>query len=101
MTANKLEVRRIGVTSAGTIFGALYALFGLIAGAVITLVSVIGAALTQSLTGVLFGMGVHVRPCHNIKDYIIPSLKLKCSCLWIKIEPSARVWSTDSRWIKS
>jgi hypothetical protein len=57
MTADKLVVRRIGVTSAGTIFGALYALFGLMAGAVVTLLSIIGAALTQSSAGVLFGVG--------------------------------------------
>jgi uncharacterized membrane protein YGL010W len=57
MKADKLVVRRIGVTSAGTIFGALYALFGLIAGAIITMLSIIGAALTQSLTSVVFGMG--------------------------------------------
>jgi hypothetical protein len=44
-----MVLKRIGAFSCGKILGALYAVIGLIIGAVITLISLFGAALTSAL----------------------------------------------------
>lgn len=59
-----MVVRRIGVLSLAKIMGAIYAGFGLIAGAIFALFSIFGAAIgaaaagsSEPLVGVLFGVG--------------------------------------------
>jgi hypothetical protein len=55
-----VKIKKIGVVSLGKIFGILYAIIGLIIGAIMTLVSVIGIALSSKgpgLFGALFGVG--------------------------------------------
>ena len=59
------RIRRFGVLSVGKVSGMLYALFGLLAGAILALLSLFGAGLTAALQesgapafmGVLFGFG--------------------------------------------
>lgn len=57
-----MEIRRIGVLSAGKVFGVLYALFGLIFGAIFAIFYLLGAAAANSqgseaLVGMVFGVG--------------------------------------------
>ncbi len=53
-----LKLRRLGVLSVGLMMGVVYGLFGLIAGLIITLISVtISGAFDQSGFGFLFGVG--------------------------------------------
>ena len=55
-----LEIKKVGVFSVGKIFGLLYALMGLIFGAIFTFVSLLGAMFSQSadgLFGAMFGLG--------------------------------------------
>src|SRR5262245_66362722 len=56
-------VKRVGIFSVGKVVGALYALLGLIAGGVISLISLLGAAASVSsegIAGVMFGVGAVV-----------------------------------------
>lgn len=56
-------VKRVGIFSVGKVVGALYALVGLIAGGVISLFSLAGAAasgIDQGLPGLIFGAGAVV-----------------------------------------
>jgi hypothetical protein len=60
-------VKRVGVISCGKVLGILYALLGLIAGGLISLFSMAGAAIgaaeggvDQGLAGMLFGVGAVV-----------------------------------------
>jgi len=54
-------VKRVGIFSVGKVMGALYALIGLIAGAFISLFSLLGAAVgggsTEGIAGAIFGIG--------------------------------------------
>lgn len=59
-----MEIRRIGVFSAGKVFGVLYALFGLIFGAIFALFYLLGAAVgaansqgSDTLVWLVFGIG--------------------------------------------
>ncbi len=55
-----VKIKRIGVLSMGKIYGMLCAIMGLIFGAIMTLVSLVGLAISSSSTGmfgVLFGVG--------------------------------------------
>jgi hypothetical protein len=56
-------VKRVGVFSVGKVVGVLYALVGLIAGGVISMISLLGAAASGShegLPGAIFGVGAIV-----------------------------------------
>jgi hypothetical protein len=55
--ADRFVLKKIGVLSLAKIIGVVYAVLGLIIGALMSLFSVIGAAVTQSGVGVLFGVG--------------------------------------------
>ena len=62
-----MVIRRIGVGSAATVFGALYALMGLIVGAFFALFSVVGAGFLgeadpemPAFLGAIFGIGAIV-----------------------------------------
>jgi hypothetical protein len=62
------RIRRFGVLSVGKVMGLLYAVIGLLAGAIFALMSLFGAAFTSALQesgapafiGVLFGFGAIV-----------------------------------------
>jgi hypothetical protein len=62
MAKGMIRIKRIGVLSLGKIFGILYALMGLIFGAIITLVSLFAAVAfskyqAMGLGGLFFGIG--------------------------------------------
>jgi hypothetical protein len=46
-----MVIRRVGVLSVGKVFGALYCVFGLLAGLVIALISVLGVAVANQQPG--------------------------------------------------
>ena len=53
-------IKKVGVLSSGKIVGILYALMGLVIGAIITLVSLVGLAVSPGgagMFGALFGIG--------------------------------------------
>ena len=55
-----VKIKRIGVLSCGKLFGALYALMGLVFGVLMALVSFAGAAFNSSglgVFGIFFGVG--------------------------------------------
>ncbi|HYK00874.1 MAG TPA: hypothetical protein VE974_03905 [Thermoanaerobaculia bacterium] len=58
-----MVIRRVGPLSLAKVSGALYALMGLIFGAIISLISVVGSAFMPKdagLSGMLFGVGAIV-----------------------------------------
>lgn len=62
MAKRMIKIKRIGVLSLGKVFGILYALMGLIIGAIITLVSLFAAVAfsrytTAGIGGMFFGIG--------------------------------------------
>jgi hypothetical protein len=62
MAKGMIKIKKIGVLSLGKVFGILYALMGLIMGAVITLVSLFTAVAFSKYTaaglgGMFFGIG--------------------------------------------
>jgi hypothetical protein len=46
-----MVIRRVGVLSVGKVFGALYCVFGLLAGLVVALISVLGVAVANQQPG--------------------------------------------------
>lgn len=55
-----IKIKKIGVLSLGKIIGIHYALMGLIFGAILTLVSLVGSAFSSTgpeMSGALLGMG--------------------------------------------
>ena len=68
-------VKRVGIFSVGKVLGAVYALVGLIAGGVISLISLAGAAASGSregIAGAFFGVGaiVIVPPLYGAVGFI-------------------------------
>jgi hypothetical protein len=62
MAKGMIRIKKIGVLSLGKVFGILYALMGLIIGAVITLISLFAAVAfskyqSAGLGGLFFGIG--------------------------------------------
>ncbi len=58
-----VKIKRIGVLSSGKIFGILYALMGLIFGAIMTLISFVGFTSSSAglgIFGALFGLGAMI-----------------------------------------
>ena len=60
-----MVLKKVGMLSCGKIMGVTYGAMGLIAGAIFTVVSLLGAAIdtasgesTQAIVGLLFGVGV-------------------------------------------
>jgi len=56
-----MVIRRVGPLSAGKVLGVMYVGFGLLAGAIVSLLSVVGAvfagASDEGIAGVIFGVG--------------------------------------------
>ena len=62
MVEKKVIVNKVGVSSLGIVVGCVYALFGLVVGAIMTLISILGALAAQSFgafgaISLLFGVG--------------------------------------------
>jgi hypothetical protein len=72
------RIRRVGVLSWGMVTGTLYAFIGLLAGGVVTLLALFGAALSKaagnehSAIGMLFGVGaVILLPiCYGLLGFV-------------------------------